>query len=156
MRQRAFVHVGQPFFSPLSEFVNNFDRELSLNRTVLGPQFFETEDAYLASYDIPGVNFTDINIEVEEDTLTIMAERKNPFDKTGEMTKKYSKSILLPKNSDQENVTAHYENGVLSLAIPKIVDQKLKKKIQVLTGDKEKKWTSFLNFDKRESQEVVN
>ena len=116
----------------------------------------ETDEAFLASLDIPGVNFSDINIELEDNRLTISAERKNPFGRNGESVKKYSQTLTLPKNIEEEKINAHYENGVLSLTLPKMADHKYKKKIQVLTGPKPKTWSNFLNFKKSETENVVN
>lgn len=154
MRQREFLHVDPSFFSPFSLLSKEFEKEVNANPVM--PQLLETDDAFLASYDIPGVNSSEINIEIEEDLIIIFAERKNPFDKTGKLVKKYSQSFLLPKNADLEKISAHYENGVLSLTIPKLEDQKHKKKIQVITGEKPKNWASFLNFGKRENENVIN
>ncbi len=158
MRQRAILTFGQHPFTPLTglarEVAREMERELAQNYE--SPQYYETDDAFLASMDIPGVTFSDISIELEEDRLSIFAERKSPFDKTGEKTKKYSQVFTLPKNIDSEKINAHYENGVLSLTLPKSADHKAKKKIQISTGQKPKSWSNFLSFGKSETEATVN
>lgn len=158
MKQRAILTFGEQPFSPFASLARELNRELEkeIYQNFQAPQFLETEEGFLASLDIPGVNFADINIELEDNKLTISAERKNPFDKTGESVKKYNQTLTLPKNIEEDKISAHYENGVLSLTLPKMADQKYKKKIQVLTGQKPKAWSNFLNFKKSESENVVN
>lgn len=158
MRQRTILTFGEQPFSPFASLARELNRELEkeMYQNFAAPQFLETDDVFLASLDIPGVDFSDINIDLEDNKLIISAERKNPFDKTRESTKKYSQNLTLPKNIEEDKINAHYENGVLSLTIPKIADHKTKKKIQVTTGQKPKNWSSFLNFKKNEAEAVVN
>lgn len=158
MRQGTFVSVRRPFFSPFNDIFNDFERELETK--LAGPpastQLLENENGFFISYDMPGINFSDINIELDEDYLSISADRKNPFDKEGGVIKKYTQTYMLPKNIDKEKINAHYENGVLSLTIPKIEESKTKKKIQVLTGEKPKTWSNFLSFKKTEAGSLAN
>lgn len=154
MRQRAILTFGQHPFAPFTTFARELERELAQNYEA--PQYFETDEAFLASMDIPGVTLSDISIELEEDRLAVSAERKNPFDKTGEMTRKYSQVFTLPKNIDVAKIDAHYENGVLSLTLPKSAEHKAKKKIQISTGQKPKSWSNFLSFGKSETETTVN
>jgi HSP20 family protein len=162
MRQRAILTFGEQPLSPFASFARDFSRELNrelekdMYQNFETHQFMETPEAFLASLDIPGVNFSDINIELEDNKLTISAERKNPFDKTGESVKKYAQTFTLPKNVEEDKINAHYENGVLSLVLPKPADYKSKKKIQVLTGQKPKNWSNFLNFKKNETESALN
>lgn len=158
MRQRAILTFGEQPFSPYAYLAKELNRELdkSMYQSYEAPQFLETEEGFLASLDIPGVNFSDINIELEDNRLTISADRKNPFDKTGESVKKYNQALTLPKNIEVDKISAHYENGVLSLTLPKMAEQQYKKKIQVLTGQKPSSWTNFLNFKKSSNEAAVN
>lgn len=161
MRQRAILTFGEPF-SPFTPFASELNRELNrelkkeLYQKFETPQFLETDEGFLASLDIPGVNFSDINIELEDNLLSITAERKNPFDNTGESVKKYNQVLTLPKTIEEDKISAHYENGVLSLTLPKKIDQKYKKKIQVLNGQKPKEWTNLLNLKKSEPVNAIN
>ena len=162
MRQRAFLTLnGHPIYS-FSNMAREFNRELSsafendYYSESFYPQFIETDDAFLATLDVPGVNFSDVNIEIEDNKLFVNAERKNPFDKNGESIKKYSHVYALPKDIEEDKINAHYENGVLSLTIPKVENHKLKKKIQISTGQKPKSWSNFLNFKKNENELQAN
>lgn len=154
--RRTMLALREPVFSPLEYFSREFERELGNRFEYNLSQFYETDEAYLATVDIPGVNFSDINIEVEDNKLMISAERKNPFDKSDEPAKKYHQRINLPEQVDQDKINAHYENGVLSLTFPKLIDNKTKKKIEVMTGQKPKSWTSLLSFGKNEKSPAIN
>lgn len=158
MRQRTILTFGEQPFSPFASLAKELNRELEkeMYQGYEAPQFLETEEAFLASIDIPGVDFSDINIELEDNRLLISAERKNPFDNSGESKKSYNQIFTLPKHIEEDKINAHYENGVLSLTIPKMANYKTKKKIQVMAGQKPKSWSNFLNFKKNEADTVVN
>lgn len=100
----------------------------------------ETGDAYLVSFDIPGVDKTDIDIDVTGNTLTIRGERKEER-KEGEGRSRFSerrygsfqRSFTLPTDVNAERVEASYDNGVLCVAIPKSPEAK-RRKIEVKEG----------------------
>ena len=78
MRQRTILTFGEQPFSPFASLAKELNKELEkeMYQGFETPQFLETEEAFLASIDIPGVNFSDINIELEDNRLIISAERK--------------------------------------------------------------------------------
>ena len=148
--RRALLTFRGPSLSPFDFFSGELEGDLSNHFGQEFSQFYETEEAYLTTIDLPGLNISDINIEVEEDKLSISADRNNPFDKTGTVNRKYRHILNLPKNIDTEKINAHYENGVLSLTVPKITENKSKKKINIITGEKPKTWANLLSFGKNE------
>lgn len=77
----------------------------------------DKENAYVRA-ELPGVAKEDITIEVSEGSLTLAAVRKQ---KTGETEQTFAsnRAIGLPENVDAEKVTAKYENGVLTVTLPK-------------------------------------
>jgi HSP20 family protein len=86
----------------------------------------ETEDALALKADLPDVKIEDIDIRVENNTLTIRGHRKFQKD---EKVKGYHRiersygefvrSFALPQTVNTENVTADYKNGVLTVTLPK-------------------------------------
>ena len=158
MRQRTFLTFGEQPFSPFASLAKELNRELEreVQNGNDSPQLLEIDEAFLASLDIPGVNFSDIEVELVDNGIVVSATRKNPFDRTGESSKKYSRFLTLPKHIDEEKINAHYENGVLSLTLPKLPEHKTKKKIQVSTGPKPKSWSNFLNLKKDETKALAN
>ena len=89
---------------------------------------YETDKAYTVLTALPGVNPDQINISYQDDVLTISGEVEQPKFNEGENTRvlvfersygKFSRSIRLAQDIDADNVQADYENGVLTLTLPK-------------------------------------
>jgi HSP20 family protein len=86
----------------------------------------ETQDALLLKADVPDVKLEDIDVRVENQTLTVSGKRK--FEKD-ENVKGYHRiersygefvrSFAVPSTVDTEKVSADYKNGVLTIALPK-------------------------------------
>ncbi|PWA49392.1 HSP20-like chaperones superfamily protein [Artemisia annua] len=66
----------------------------------------ETSMHHVISLDVPGMKREDIKIEVEENRV-----------------------LKLPANSDLENITAHLEDGVLKIKVPKMAQEKKQSKV---------------------------
>jgi HSP20 family protein len=87
---------------------------------------FETEDELVLKADVPEVELKDIDVHVENQTLTLSGERK--FEKT-DTSKGYhriergygqfTRSFTVPQTVDTEQVAAEYHNGVLTVKLPK-------------------------------------
>lgn len=83
-------------------------------------------DHYLLEADLPGFEKKDIDLSVQNDVLTIHAERRSKFeekdkDKVVRMERSYgsySRQFDLA-GVDSEHISAKYENGVLQLILPK-------------------------------------
>ncbi len=94
----------------------------------------ETEKGYLLSFDLPGVQKENIKVETKGNTVTISAERKKESDEGGKggfspyrnerYYGSYRRSFSLPENIEEENIEAHYHDGVLQLSIPKSEETK--------------------------------
>ena len=99
----------------------------------------EADDAYYIEVDLPGVKKEDIDINVDENTLTISGIRKlteekkeEEFYKVESMYGKFERSFSLPEDADSENIEAKSENGVLEIKIPKVQKvEKTPKKIEI-------------------------
>ena len=87
---------------------------------------FESENELVLKADVPDIDLKDIDVRVENQTLTIAGERK--FEKD-EKTKGYhriersygnfTRSFAVPNTFDTENINAAYRNGVLTVTLPK-------------------------------------
>ena len=87
----------------------------------------ETKESYEVSIDIPGVDKNDIHVDIENDCLVIMAEKKREtkeedaqFKRIERVSGTMTRSIALPDHINEDNIEAGYENGVLHLKIPKV------------------------------------
>ncbi|MGN6616920.1 MAG: Hsp20/alpha crystallin family protein [Ilyomonas sp.] len=102
-----------------------------------------SEDDKCFSVDVvaPGFNKEDFKVNIEDDVLTISAERKtenNEEDKNKQYSRReysyssFTRSFRLPENAKDDEVSATYKDGILKLNIPKTENQtKVKKEIQV-------------------------
>jgi HSP20 family protein len=93
----------------------------------------ENDNEFQIELLLPGIKKEDININVENDTLTINAERKEindiKYNRKQTYFGKYERSFVLPENVNSENIQASLNDGILNLVIPKIVvDKKISKK----------------------------
>ena len=87
---------------------------------------YETENELVLKADLPDVDLKDIDVRVENQTLTISGERT--FEKK-DTTKGYHRiernygsfvrSFSVPNSFDTENIGAEFKNGVLSVTLPK-------------------------------------
>lgn len=87
----------------------------------------EQDNAYQLRAEIPGIVPTDIDVQVENDVLTLKGERKyeNQEERAGyrRVERSYgsfSRSFVLPKGTNVEAIEARAENGVLTVTIPKV------------------------------------
>ncbi|MEL7340480.1 MAG: Hsp20/alpha crystallin family protein [Bacteroidota bacterium] len=94
----------------------------------------EEDDKFLLEVSAPGRNKEDFKLEVNNKILTISSEWKeaNETEEAGKYTRRefrygsFQRSFTLPNTVDGYHIKAHYENGVLSLTLPKREEAKEK------------------------------
>ena len=88
----------------------------------------ETDDGYQVAVDLPGFKKDEIKIKLENGTLTINAAKgldKDEKDKEGKYVRReryagsMSRSFYVGDGVSQEDIKAKFENGVLTLDVPK-------------------------------------
>ncbi len=82
------------------------------------PHVRNLEDKYRISLITPGLEKKDFNITLEGNQLTISYDASEKEQSYAYATK-YSKSYVIPADSDIENISASYKNGVLLVDLPK-------------------------------------
>lgn len=88
---------------------------------------YETAEGITLQVDLPGHDPKAIEVKVENDTLTLKSERKaerSEKEKDGARRLErsfgvYTRSFVLPRTVDTSRVEARYENGVLTLTLPR-------------------------------------
>lgn len=87
---------------------------------------FETENDWVLKADLPEVSMEDIDIQIENGTLTLKGERKFQRDEKGkgftQVERNYgafARIFSLPDSVDAEKVRADYAQGVLTVTLPK-------------------------------------
>ena len=89
---------------------------------------YEDKDHTYVRAELPGVKRDDINVEMVDDYLTIAAVRKTlAADGKAEESFSFSRSINIVDEIQAGKVTAAYENGVLTVTLPKREEAKPKK-----------------------------
>jgi HSP20 family protein len=91
----------------------------------------ETQDEYLVKLDLPGVKADDVNVEVNENVLTISGSRVAEETGQAQLVERpygsFVRTLTLPQGVDSDSIEAGYQDGVLELRIPKPAEQKPKK-----------------------------
>lgn len=133
---RSLVTPGRfPTRSPWTGLESEIDRLFnSVLSDVVGSRWensfpidlFEDKDNTYVRAELPGVNRDDIQVEVVDGYLTVSAQRKVT---EGEQTESYSasRSIQVPDHVQADRIAAAYENGVLTVTLPKKEEAKPQK-----------------------------
>ena len=98
----------------------------------------ENDKEFIVKFDIPGVKKDQVSIEIENNRLTVSGERKEEKEEKDEkhfLSETYHGSFMrsfnLPSAVDEDKVDAKYQDGVLTIKVPKTEVAKSKKvKIQ--------------------------
>ncbi len=98
----------------------------------------EDEKNYFIEIDLPGVAKEDINVELNENKLTVSGERKTREEVKKEdyylvesTFGKFQRTFTLPENVDVEHIEAKENNGVLEIVIPKVNNPEVSKRIEI-------------------------
>lgn len=91
----------------------------------------EKEDEYLVKIDVPGVKSEDVNIEVNDNVLSVSGSRVADDTGAAQLVERpygsFARTLTLPQGVDSDSIEAGYQDGVLELRIPKPAQQKPKK-----------------------------
>src|SRR5579875_595813 len=100
----------------------------------------ETQDDFVLRADLPGLSESDVNIELEDNVLTISGERKAEHEERKEGYYRverswgsFSRSLTLPEGVDPQGVAASFDRGVLEVRIPK-PEARRPRKVQISVG----------------------
>jgi len=129
----------EDFFSP--------QRGLSTSRSSSGQSFWapavdvsENQDSFVVHAELPGIKQEDIDIELENNVLTLKGqrnfERKDEKENYHFVERSYGsffRSFTLPRNVDPNGIQASFADGVLSISIPKAEEAK-PRKVQIAGG----------------------
>jgi HSP20 family protein len=122
------------------DVVRRADEESNLTPWAPAVDIYETEHELVVQADLPDVNPQDLDIRVENNILTIRGERKfeNKVNEENYLRVErsygsFSRSFSLANSVNSEAIKADYQNGVLTLSIPKREEAK-PKQIKVNVG----------------------
>jgi HSP20 family protein len=128
----------------IGDLVGRTGEESNLTPWAPAVDIYETEHELVVKADLPDVNPQDLDIHVENNILTIRGERKfeNKVNEENylRMERSYgsfSRTFSLANSVNSEAIKADYQNGVLTLSIPKREEAKPKQiKVNVATQAK--------------------
>ena len=141
-------------FSTLQDRVNRIFRESfsperpdeALTTSNFAPpvDVYEDEHNITLKIEVPGIDEKDINVSIENNTLTVRGERRFEKDEKEEnyhrierMYGSFTRSFTLPNTLDPEQVSANYEKGVLKIRLamkaeakPKLIKVNVEKTVE--------------------------
>ena len=97
----------------------------------------ENDTHYFYQFELPGVPLSDINVEVNDNTLTVSGERRctstgnSRFRERWFQYGRFNRSVRLPRTANADDVTARSENGVLTVSLAKLDAPRNSRKVNV-------------------------
>jgi HSP20 family protein len=117
-------------------------REESLTTGAFVPpvDVYEDEHSVQLKLEVPGIDEKDLNVKVENNTLTVSGERKfekeqkeENFHRIERRYGSFTRSFTLPNTVNTDDINASYDNGVLTIKLAKRAEAK-PKEIKVNIG----------------------
>ncbi|MGH8021106.1 MAG: Hsp20/alpha crystallin family protein [Opitutaceae bacterium] len=128
------------FESPWAGFEDEIDRAMDaafsgfLNETSFAGtthprvDLFEDKDHFHFRAELPGMKKEDVHVELGEGVLTLSGSRKTyAADGKQEQQAEFSRSVSVPTRVQEDKITARYEDGVLTVTLPKAEEVKPKR-----------------------------
>ena len=125
----AFEREFDQLFNNTLGDLFTFAPDLAQNRAGgFAVDLYEDKDNTYVRAELPGVDRKDISVEMVDDFLTLSGSRK-AFGADGKETEsvEFSRSITVPEAVQTDKVAAAYENGVLTVTLPKREEAKPRK-----------------------------
>lgn len=124
--------VRYGYKNPMEELLNNYFNNEEISNTsdcnVPKSNVIENNEAYEIQVATPGWKKKDININIDKDVLTISSAKKDEGDVAYTMREfgydNFERSFHLPEDVDQNEISASYEDGVLTLSLPRKAEMK--------------------------------
>lgn len=125
----------EPLARMFESFFHDAQGEEVSNRNWVPPvDIQETEEGYRLQAELPGLTKEDIDITLENNVLRLSGERKferdvkkESFHRVERTYGTFSRAFALPQQVNSEGVQASFENGVLTLLVPKAEQAKPRK-----------------------------
>ncbi|WP_353485671.1 Hsp20/alpha crystallin family protein [Apilactobacillus waqarii] len=131
-------NVFNDFMDPMSNFFDGLGRNM-VNSSKMKTDVIENDDEFEVKAELPGFKKEDININYENDTLTIHAIHdlnKEQKDEDGRLIRSertssdVSRSFYLP-DADTDKIGAKYDGGILDIMVPKSAEKESKHTISI-------------------------
>jgi HSP20 family protein len=128
----ALLVKPEPFSREIDRVFDAFFGQTEQGRRWIPPiDLVEAEDHFVLKADLPGLAEGDVNIEVQDGTLTISGERKAEHEqrergwyRIERSFGSFNRSLTLPDGVDPDRIEAAFNDGVLEVRIPKPEERK--------------------------------
>jgi len=119
----------------IDRFFDDFGLNFRDFDTVWSPRvdLAESEDGYEVKAELPGLKKEEIKVEVHDQVLTLTGEKKNEeksdtknYHRVERTYGRFERSFRLPKEVKSDEIKAKYNNGILTIDIPKSEETKPK------------------------------
>lgn len=154
MKHDLIIREPDLYFDSIHQELNNFLRDTLLTHSFANPlnikknsiwrpaiEVKQNKENYIVKVQLPGINKDDIEIEIDNDFMTITAEIQEEKEEKQEDEKntrfhtsefrygKYQRTISFDQPVKADLAEAKYKNGILKITVPKqnIEDSKPKK-----------------------------
>lgn len=126
--KRTLPTLFESFMGDLDTIFPDFIASSHMNKGIPAVNLKEDEKSFEIELAAPGMNKKDFNIEVEEDLLTISSDKKEEKEESaenGSYTRRefsfssFKRSFKLPDAANADKIGAKYEDGILTVNIPK-------------------------------------
>ena len=122
------------------------DKELAPSSWAPAVDIYETENEIVLTAEVPGIEEKDIEIKIEDNTLTLRGERmftkeakEENYHRLERSYGAFYRAFTLPNSVDPENIHAENENGILRVTMPKKLELKPRTVKILKPSDKPKK-----------------
>jgi HSP20 family protein len=129
-------------FDPFRELDRLTQAPWGGSRPVMPMDAYRRNGDFVVHFDLPGIDPGTIDLTVEKNVLTVTAERRFPKQEGDEITVserpqgRFSRQLFLGESLDPEQISANYDQGVLTLHIP-IAERAKPRKVEISSGSPE-------------------
>lgn len=129
-------------FSPLVEDVVHPFRRMSALLRLPEADVIETRDQIQVVVELPGMEAQDIDLSLEKNVLTVSGEKREErgaedegrtYHLSERRWGRFSRSFVLPREVEQDRIDAHFQDGVLTITVPKS-EQARRRRIEIRNG----------------------
>ncbi|MEH0157621.1 Hsp20/alpha crystallin family protein [Limibacter armeniacum] len=140
MRTKSYSNGFSPMFNLVNDVLSTASQAASKatqNQTI-PVNVIEAEDSFKIEVVAPGQTKEQFKLELDENVLTVSSTVEETERSENEkvlrnefVLRSFERAFKLPKNADGEQIAATYENGILSIHIPKMKEEKKKVEINI-------------------------
>ena len=140
----ALLMRPEPFTRDVDRLFDAFfggGTQAEARRWIPAMDLVEAEDHFVLKADLPGLDESDVSIEVQDGTLTISGKRTAEHEsrergwyRIERSFGSFNRSLTLPEGVDPDAISAQFDRGVLEVRIPKPEERK-PRRVQIKAGE---------------------